>query len=201
MSCVLFLRQSLFRQDFATHLLQIPPSRCTTAVAMDRSRRGWAGNSRRDDRKRDHWDEFDEFLQKKKRKLMDFKADNDRLRSEVQRLRAELDRKDADSERQTKRAKAALESVFAVLAASEKNEDTDSTCEQGDGAAAGGEDQLRPSLPKDKDTASTGPGEAAPGREEEEQEEEAKMQDEALEQAAHSTRMEIPEMPQALGGQ
>ena len=75
---------------------------------MDRSRRGWAGNSRRDDRKRDHWDEFDEFLQKKKRELMDFKADNDRLRTEVQRLRAELDRKDADSERQTKRAKAAL---------------------------------------------------------------------------------------------
>lgn len=47
--------------------------------------------------------------------------------------------------------------------------------------------------------ASNGPGEAAPGREEEE--EEAKMQDEALEQAAHSTRTEIPEMPQALGGQ
>ena len=167
---------------------------------MDRSRRGWAGNSRRDDRKRDHWDEFDQFLQKKKRELMDFKADNDRLRTEVQRLRAELGRKDADSERQTKRAKAALESVFAVLAASEKNEDTDSTSEQGDGAAAGGEDQLPPTLPKDM-MASNGPGEAAPGREEEEEEEEAKMQDEALEQAAHSTRTEIPEMPQALGGQ
>ena len=41
---------------------------------MERSRRPWAGHSRRDDKKRDHRDEFDEFLEKKKRELAEFKV-------------------------------------------------------------------------------------------------------------------------------
>ena len=164
---------------------------------MSRSRRPWASNSRRDDRKRDDRDEFDlkfdEFIQKKKREVSDFKADNDRLSADNRRLRAELNRKDAELERQTKKFKAALESVFAVLTAPAKNEDTDSTSEQGgDGAAFGrGEDPLRPT--PSEDATANGPGEAAPGPPQRE-EEEATMQDE--ERPAHSTRNEIPEMPQ-----
>lgn len=189
----MFHHQELFRPDFTTHLLHpLPPCRTTAAaIAMDRSRRSWVGNSRRDDRKRDHRDEFDEFLQKKKRELMDFKADNDRLRAENQRLKGELDRKDADSERQTKRAKAALESVFAVLAAPAKSEDTDSTSEQGDGAS------LRPTLPED--TTAKGPGDAAPPPPQREEEED-KMPAEALEHAVRS-RSEMPEMPPGMSGQ
>ena len=106
---------------------------------MDKSRRSsapWANHSsRRDGKKRDHKDGFDDFLEKKKRELMDFKEDNDRLRADRKRDRAEnetlcaqLRKRDADlakfeeqwqdaSERQTRRATAALEKLFAVLVA------------------------------------------------------------------------------------
>jgi hypothetical protein len=196
---------------------------------MDTSRRPWTSQGRRSergDKKRDRKDDFDDFLEKKMRELMDFKDDNDRLRAERKRdrqdndrLRSEIHKKDAEiskkdaelahleqqwqeaSELQTKRAKAALEKLVEVLVAPSKNEDGDSidpSSDQGDGAC--GEDPLRPTLPEETpaNTAEKGPGEAAPGPEEEE---EAKMQDEALEQAVHSTRSEITEMPQTLGGQ
>ena len=179
---------------------------------MERSsRRPWASHGKRDDKKRDRDDEFDLFLEKKKRELTDFKEDNDRLRAErnkghaeINRLRAELRSKDAElahleqqskdaSERQTKRVKAALENVFEVLAVPAKNEgDGDSTepSEAGDGA--GGEDPLRHTPPED--TAPVhGPGDAAP----EPQREEDSVQEQALEQAAHASS----EVPQALGGQ
>ena len=151
----------------------------------DKSRRSgapWANqSSRRDDKRRDHRDDFDEFLEKKRRELMDFKEENDRLRAdrnseraENDRLRAELRKRDADlanleqqwqdaSERQTKRAKAALEKLVEVFVAPAKSEDGDSTDpsnDQGDGA--GDEEPLRPTLPEDTNTAATGPGEAAP---------------------------------------
>ena len=194
---------------------------------MDTSRRPWPSQGRRSergDKKRERNDDFDDFLEKKMRELMDFKEDNDRLRAdrkrdrhEIDRLRGDLRKKDAEigrkdaelahleqqwqeaSERQTKRAKAALEKLVEVFAAPTKDEDGDSTdpsSDQGDGAC----DEDRPTLPEEtpENTAEKGPGEAAPGPEEEEQ---AKMQDEALERAAHSTRSEITEMPQALGGQ
>ena len=41
----------------------------TTAAAMDRSRRPWASHSRRDDKKRDNRDEFDDFLENKSASL------------------------------------------------------------------------------------------------------------------------------------
>ena len=138
----------------------------------------------------------------------------DRLKGDLRKKDAEISRKDVElarldqqwqeaSERQTKRAKAALEKLVEVFAAPTKSEDGDSTdpsSDQGDGACECEEDPLRPTLPEEtpSNTAEKGPGEAAPGPEEEEQ---AKMQDEALERAAHSTRNEITEMPQALGGQ
>ena len=128
--------------------------------AVDRSRRPWTSQGRRDDRKRDHRDEFDEFLEKKMREAIDFKEDNDRLRAdrkkdrqEIDRLRADLRKKDAEisrkdaelahleqewqeaSERQTKRARAAVEKLVEVFAAPAKNEDGDSTdrsSDQGD---------------------------------------------------------------------
>ena len=77
---------------------------------------------------------------------------------------------------------------------SEDGDSIDTSNDQGD--RAGGEDPKRPTLPEDT-TANTaennGPGNAAPSPEEDE-----KMQEEALEQAAHHTRTE---MPPALGGQ
>ena len=185
---------------------------------MDKSRRSsapWASHSsRRDDKKRDHKDDFDDFVEKKKRELMDFKEDNDRLRADRKRdraenetLRAQLRKRDAEianleqqwrdaSERQTRRATAALEKLFAVLVAPAKSEDGDSidtSNDQGDGA--GGEDPVRPTLPEHTaaNTFDNGPGNAAPSPEEDE-----KMQEEALEQAAHHSRTE---MPPALGGQ
>ena len=83
------------------------------------------------------------------------------------------------------------------------SEDGDSTDTSEGKDAAGDEDPLRPTLPEQTpaNSAETGPGEAAAGREERQEEEEASnMQDEALERASHSTRSEIP-APQALGGQ
>ena len=181
---------------------------------MDKSRRSsapWASHSsRRDDKKRDHKDDFDDFEE-----LMDFKEDNDRLRADRKRdraenetLRAQLRKRDAEianleqqwrdaSERQTRRATAALEKLFAVLVAPAKSDDGDSidtSNDQGDGA--GGEDPVRPTLPEHTaaNTAeNNGPGNAAPSPEEEE-----KMQELALEQAVHHSRTE---MPPALGGQ
>ena len=153
-----------------------------------RSNAPWASH-RRDDKKRDHRDDFEEFLDKKKRELMDFKEDNDRLRADRNRerdendtLRAQLRKRDADlaaleqqwqdaSERQTKRAKAALEKVFEVLVAPAKSEDGDSIDpgDQGDGA---GEDPVRPTLPEDTaaNTVEDGPGNAAPSPQKEEEE-------------------------------
>ena len=87
-----------------------------------------------------------------------------------------------------------MEKLVEVLVAPAKNEggnSIDPSSDQGDGA--GGDDPLRPTLPEDR--AEKGPGEAAPAPQREE-EEEAKMQDEALKQAVHSTRSEIPDMPQ-----
>ena len=190
--CALRLSIRSCSNKISLALVAYPPFSLYHSSAISRSRRPWASNFRRDDRKRYHRDEFDEFVQKKKREIMDFKADNDRLRADNQRLRAELDRKDAELERQTKKAKAALESVFALLTAP-KNEDTDSMSEQGgDGAASGrGEDPLRPQ--PSEDATANGPGEAAPGPPQR-KEEEATMQDEAPEHAIHS-RSEVPEMP------
>jgi hypothetical protein len=200
---------------------------------MDAARRHGTGQGRRSersDKKRDREDDdFDDFLERKMREARNYiKEDNDRLRAdrkkdrqEIDRLRSDLRKKDAEikrkdaelanlkqqwqeaSERQTKRAKAALEKLVEVFAAPAKNEDGDSTdpsSDQGDGPC--GEDPLRPTLPEAANTAD-GPGEAAPGPEEAEEDEDeaAKIQDEALERAAHSTRSEIPDMPQALGGQ
>ena len=179
------------------------PSLSYRSKAMERSRRPW---TRRDDKKRDHRDDFDEFLEKKKRELADFKEDADRLRTErnksraeIDRLRAELDRKDADlahleqqsketSERQTKRVKAALDSVFEVLAAPAVTEEGDAT-DPSEEDGAGDEDPPRPSLPED--TTATGPGGAAPAP----KSEEGEVQEQALEQAARSRS----ETPPALG--
>ena len=176
---------------------------------MERSRRPWAGHGKRDDKKRDRDDEFDLFLEKKKRELTDFKEDNDRLRAErnkghaeINRLRAELRGKDAElahleqqskdaSERQTKRVKAALENVFEVLAVPAKNEeDGDSTDPSEAEDACGDEDPPRPTLPEDT-AAANGPGDAAPAP----QREEDKLQEE--EQAVHTRSEMLP----ALGGQ
>ena len=203
---------------------------------MSTSRHHWTSQGRRNDKKRDRKDDFEEFFEKKLREAMDFRDDNDRLRAdrkkdrqEIERLRAdnrqkdaELARKDAElarkdaqlanleqecqeaSERQTKRARAAVEQLLEVFAAHAKNDDGDSadpSSDQGDGA-----DPLRATLPEDPlptlpEAATTGPGEAAPGPEEEEEEAAAKMQDEAIERASRSNRSDIPEMPQASGGQ
>ena len=200
---------------------------------MDASRRHGTCQGRRSersDKKRDREDDdFDDFFEKKMLEARNYiKKDNDRLRAdrkrdhqEIDRLRSDLRKKDAEikkkdaeltnlkqqwqeaSERQTKRAKAAVEKLVEVFAAPAQNEDGDSTdpsSDQGDGPC--GEDPLRPTLPEAASTAD-GPGEAAPGPEEEEEEDDeaAKIQDEALEQTAQSTRSEIPEMSQALGGQ
>ena len=198
---------------------------------MDASRRHGTGQGRRSERSdktRDREDDdFDDFLERTIREARNYiKEDNDRLRAdrkkdrqEIDRLRSDLRKKDAEikrndaelvnlkqqwqeaSERQTKRAKAAVEKLVEVFAAPAKNEDGDSTdpsSDQGDGPC--GEDPLRPTLPEAANTADV-PGEAAPGPEEEEEDGAAKIQDAALERAAHSTRTEIPDMSQAMGGQ
>ena len=170
---------------------------------MDRSRRPWASHRGRDDKKRDNRDEFDDFLEKKKRELADLKADADRLRAdrnksraEIDRLRAELHSKDAaigdleqalrDTSRDTqdqliKRFKAAFEEVLGPPAVNEG----DATDPSEEGAV---DHDPAPTLPED----TTGPGDAAPAPEREEDE----IQEQALERAAHSS-----EMPPAPGGQ
>jgi hypothetical protein len=242
MSCVLSLDvmcsvspSDLVQTRFHHTLVVVAPVFCHDRLAMERSRRPWEGHSRHDDKKhkkRDHGDDFDEFLKKKRRELADLKceadrqradavrqrADAERLRSErnkwqneIEKLRADIKSKDVElahmeqqSERQMKRVRAALENVFEVMAAPPAmSEDGDSTDTSEAKDTAGDEDPPRPTLPEETPVnTADGPGEAAPGPEEEEEEgEAAKVQDEALERAANSTRTEISEISQALGGQ
>jgi hypothetical protein len=140
------------------------------------------------------------FWRKKKRELADLKADADRLRAdrnksraEIDRLRAELHSKDAaighleqalrDTSRDTqarliKRFKTAFEEVLGPPPVNE-GDATDPSEEGADPA---------PTLPED----TTVPGDAAPAPEREVDE----IQEQALEQAAHSS-----ETPPAPGGQ
>lgn len=130
------------------------------------------------------------------------RAERNKSRAENDRLRAELQKKDADLvhveqqskdtlERQTKRVRAALENVFEVLAAPAVNEeDGDATDSSKEEDAAGDEDPPRPTLPDAANTAANGPGDAAPAPQREEEE---AIQEQALEQAL--------EMLPALGGQ
>ena len=194
------------------------PLHCrATAEAMDKSRRSnapWA-NHRREDHKRTR-DEFDDVAQdivaKMKRELSGrlkddtdrlrrgrnklqeenhkLHAENVKLRNENARLSSESDRKSTALSQLEQRFKTALEDAFEEVLGAPVSDGAATDRSEEDGAAT---------LPEAANTAD-GPGEAAPGREEEEGEA-AKVQDEALERAAHSTRTEIPEMSQALGGQ
>lgn len=187
---------------------------------MDKSRRTsaapWASHGgRREDHNKRTRDEFDHVAQdlvaKMKRELSGRLKDdadrlrrernkvdteNDKLRAENDRLRAESDRKSSAlsqlEQQLTKRFKTALQDAFEeVLGAPMMNE----------GAATdpSEEDGVVPTLPDEEtaaNTAENGPGDAAKSPQREEEEE--KIQEDALEQAVHHPRSE---MPPALGGQ
>ena len=95
MSCVYSITRSGPNICVSPFHIVLPLHCRTTAEAMDKTHRSsapWANqSSRRDDKRRDHRDDFDEFLEKKRRELMDFKEENDRLRADRNRERAEND--------------------------------------------------------------------------------------------------------------
>lgn len=149
------------------------------------------GTGRHDeDRKRgsSELDEVESIVAKTKRELSALKNDNDRLRAEKNRLHAELRRERDARERLTKRVKTALDNACVEVLGAPAVTDADVT-EPGE-EEVHGEDDAAPTLPEDMN----GPGDAAATPE---REEAVDKEEQAIQQAAHSTRPEMP--PIAFG--